>query len=300
MFATGGREQEVGGALEHPDPWVRAVGEIFSAGRAENEGDIEAMGEHLASGREQLTAVGDSFALGMSLFLESGRLMLVGDLEAAEGVLEEVREALATLSPDAIGGMIDLRIADVRMRRGDLDGAREFVLRSRLGRDVGRDDLAFIQSVQARIEWLDGDLDAADAELVDALARLDRGPAPLPQSSHGHALVHAIAACVAADRGDFDRRRPAPVGVLHAPRSARRTCRCSPPWRCPPRPWPRRRGEREEAAGLLAAATAIRGAEDSTNPELTRLGLDPPPPPSREAALARLEAYASRAAPVGP
>ena len=32
-----------------------------------------------------------------------------------------------------------------------------------------------------------------------------RGPAPLPQSSHGHALVHAIAACVAADRGDFTR-----------------------------------------------------------------------------------------------
>ena len=60
------------------------------------------------------------------------------------------------------------------------------------------------------------------------------------------------------------------------------------------------KGEREEAAGLLAAATAIRGAEDSTNPELTRLGLDPPPLPSREDALARLEAYASRAAPVSP
>ena len=298
MFATGGREQEVA-VRSHPDPWVRAVGEIFSAGRAENEGDIEAMGEHLASGREQLTAVGDSFALGMSLFLESGRLMLIGDLEAAESVLEEVREALASLSPDAIGGMIDLRIADVRMRRGDLTGAREFVLRSRLGRDVGRDDLAFIQSVQARIEWLDGNLDAAEAELVDALARLDRGPAPLPQSSHGHALVHAIAACVAADRGDFsdaDRHLSASftaaAGTKDMPMLAAVAMSAAAVAAA--------KGEREEAAGLLAAATAIRGAEDATNPELKRLGLDPPPPPSREDALARLEAYASRAAPVSP
>ncbi len=298
MFATGGREQEVA-VRSHPDPWVRAVGEIFSAGRAENEGDIEAMGEHLASGREQLTAVGDSFALGMSLFFESGRLMLIGDLEAAENVLEEVREALATLSPDAIGGMIDLRIADVRLRRGDLTGAREFVLRSRLGRDVGRDDLAFIQSVQARIEWLDGNLDAAEAELVDALSRLERGPAPLPQSSHGHALVHAIAADVAADRGNFtdaDRHLSASftaaVGTKDMPMLAAVAMSAATVAAA--------KGEREEAAGLLAAATAIRGAEDATNPELKRLGLEPPPPPSREDALARLEAYASRAAPVGP
>ena len=215
MFATGGREQEVA-VRSHPDPWVRAVGEIFSAGRAENEGDIEAMGEHLASGREQLTAVGDSFALGMSLFLESGRLMLIGDLEAAEGVLEEVREALASLSPDAIGGMIDLRIADVRMRRGDLD--RRARVRAALAPGAGRGPRRpRVHPVRCRpgSSGSTGDLDAAEAELADALARLDRGPAPLPQSSHGHALVHAIAACVAADRGDFDRRRSAPVGVLH-------------------------------------------------------------------------------------
>ena len=57
--------------------------------------------------------------------------------------------------------MIDLRIADVRMRRGDLDGARELAQRARGRRDLGRDDLAFVQAMQARIAWLAGDLDAA-------------------------------------------------------------------------------------------------------------------------------------------
>ena len=49
----GGREQEVGGARAS-GPVGAGRGRIFCAGRAENDGDIAAMGEHLASGREQL------------------------------------------------------------------------------------------------------------------------------------------------------------------------------------------------------------------------------------------------------
>jgi uncharacterized protein HemY len=60
------------------------------------------------------------------------------------------------------------------------------------------------------------------------------------------------------------------------------------------------RGERSQAAGLLAAATAIRGSEDPTNPEITRLELSGAEVPTREAGLAALEAAASRTAPVGP
>jgi hypothetical protein len=60
------------------------------------------------------------------------------------------------------------------------------------------------------------------------------------------------------------------------------------------------RGEREAAAGLLAAATAIRGSEDPTNPEITRLDVAPGAPLSRADALARLEAAGSGAAAIGP
>ncbi len=79
--------------------------------------------------REQLTALGDSFALGMALFLESGRLMLIGDLDGGRARAGGgARGARRRSARTRIGGMIDLRIADVRMRRGDLDGAREFAL----------------------------------------------------------------------------------------------------------------------------------------------------------------------------
>jgi hypothetical protein len=67
------------------------------------------------------------------------------------------------------------------------------------------------------------------------------------------------------------------------------------------------RGDADEAAELLGAAAAVRGADDFTSPEVARVrdsarsaGYDRGRALARAEALARLEAAASRAAPVGP
>lgn len=285
-------------AREHPDPWVRAVVRLFLAGKAENDGDIDAMGAHLATAREQLTVLGDSFALGMALFLESGRLMLLARLDEAEQALEQVREAMSALNPDALGGMLDLRISDLRMRAGDVDGARELADRSRHRRDIGRDDLAFVQAMQGRLEWLAGNLDAADAVLADALSRLVDLPPSTP-GSHGHALVNAVAASLAAERGDFEAARGY-LAIAHAAAVNTKDMPMHAAVAVSAAAVASALGDREEAAELLAAATAIRGVDDPTNPEIIRLALTSPPPPSRAAGLERLAAFASRPAPVTP
>jgi hypothetical protein len=66
------------------------------------------------------------------------------------------------------------------------------------------------------------------------------------------------------------------------------------------------RGRAEEASVLLGAAAALRGADDFTSPEVARLRDEAQSPAyergralSRLEALARLQAAASRAAPVG-
>lgn len=298
-FFTGAEGHQQGvAALEHPDPWVRAVVRLFLAGKAENDGEIDAMGEHLAAAREQLTALGDSFALGMALFLETGRLMLLARLDEAERTLEEVREAFSALNPDALSGMLDLRVSDVRMRGGDLEGAREFARRARHRRDIGRDDLAFVQAMQGRVEWLAGDLDAANAVLTDALSRLDKLPPAMP-GSHGHALVNSVAASVAAERGDVTGARRY-LGDAYAAAVQTKDMPMHAAVAVSAAGIAIAEGDRELAGELLAAATAIRGVDDPTNPEITRLGLEPPAPPSRDAGLAQLGAYASRAAPIGP
>jgi hypothetical protein len=67
------------------------------------------------------------------------------------------------------------------------------------------------------------------------------------------------------------------------------------------------RGKPDEAAELLGAAAAIRGADDFTSPEVAAVreearsaAYDRGRALAQEEALARLEAAASRAAPVGP
>ncbi len=154
--------------------------------------------------------------------------------------------------------------------------------------------------MQARIEWLAGNVDAASAELDDALDRLGKSPPSLPQAMHGHAMVYAIIASVEAERGDLDAadrhlasayeaaKGTTDMPMLAAVAVAGATLAAA-------------RGDRAAAAELVAGSTAIRGIADPTNPEITRLDLNVPAPPSRADALARLEAAAtSSAAPIGP
>jgi predicted ATPase/DNA-binding SARP family transcriptional activator len=293
-------------AATHPDPWVHAALHLLDAGRAENDGDVEKMRASLQKARTAFAEVGDSWGLAMSLFLDTGRLMLAGELEAARHGIEEAQEALAGLNPDTGGGMFDTRMADVLLRLGRTDEARERALRARGRRDIGADDTAFAQASLARIAWVTGDIEAAQAELADARERLERRGRSLPEQSHGWALIESLSAILAAQAGELDDAERyvaaglplalattdmpivASVGVAAAHLAAAR-------------------GRPEEAAELLGAAAAIRGADDFTSPEVAAIrdearsaAYDRGRALSREEALKRLEAAASRPAPVGP
>jgi hypothetical protein len=116
---------------------------------------------------------------------------------------------------------------------------------------------------------------------------------------HGHALVHAVAASLTAERGEaeaaeehFHAAYEAAAGtkdmpMLAAVAVAGATVAATA-------------GDRAAAADLLAAANAIRGADDPTNPEITRLALDVPAPPARAEGLALLQRLGSRPAAIGP
>ena len=279
-------------ALEHPDPWVRTAIRMLAAGRAENEGSLDDMALDLAAAQEGFEALGDSWGLAMARFLESGRLLLVGDLEAAEATLERARVAMEAFSPENAAGMIDVRVADIRLRRGDLDGARELARRARGRRDLGGDDIAFVQTMQARVAWLSGDLAGAQAELDDARERLARHSPGLPQQGHGRALVEALAATLAAEREDFEEAERA-LAEAHTLALATEDMPILAAVAVAAAAIAVRRDDRDAAAELLAAATAVRGADDRTNPEIVRLGVEPAAPLEREAALALLSRTAA-------
>ena len=290
-------------ALEHPDPWVRTAIRMLAAGRAENAGDLQTVAVELAAARRGFEALGDAWGLAMALFLESGRLMLEGELEGAEEALTTARDAMERFSPENAAGMLDLRIADIRLRLGDLDGARELARQARGRRDLGGDDTAWVQAMQARIAWLSGDVEGAQAELDDARERLARHGSGLPQQGHGRALVEALAATLAAESGDLEAADRA-LAEAHALALGTEDMPMVAAVAVAAAAVAVRRGDKAGAAELLGAAVALRGAEDLTNPEIVRvaaqLGATPRPQFGREAALARLDAEVSRTASIGP
>jgi len=283
--------------LAHRDPWVRAAARLFAAGRAENGGEQEAVAVELAAARAGFDELGDSWGLAMTLFLESSRLLITGDLERAEAAATAAAQSLARFSSES--GMLALHLADIRIRRGDLAGARELTRRAQEQPALGGDDTAFLQALQARIAYLDGDLEEAARVVAEARERLARGGPTAPRQGHGRAMLAAIGATVAARSGDFaeaERR----LAEAHAVALATEDKPMVASIAVAAATVADARGDREAAAELVGAAAALRGADDPTNPDVVRLGLADVPRMSRDAALACLQAEVSRAAPVGP
>jgi hypothetical protein len=301
-FFTGDAErqrtaQERG--LAHPDPWVRAAVRLLRAGTAENDGDVETMGAELGRAQAEFERIGDRWGVAMTMVIESGRLMLAADLEGAERALTRARDALAMLNQEGATGMLDLRFADLRLRRGDLAGARRYAAQARERSDLGADDMAFLQATAARIAWLSGDLEGAARELRDARERIARRGPSLPQAGHGRALVEALSAVLAAEQGELaeaDER----LAAAHATALGTEDMPVVSAVAVAAAAVAHVRGDAAATAELLSAAAAIRGAEDPTNPEVRRLPPERGPALPRPGALARLERAVSGTAPVGP
>jgi ATP/maltotriose-dependent transcriptional regulator MalT len=190
--------------------------------------------------------------------------------------------------------MLDLRVADLRLRRGDHAGALEYARKAQGRRDLGSDEIAYLEAMLARIACLSGDLQTAERELASARERIARRGPTLPQSNHGRAIVEGLSATLAAQAGDFEAAERwfasahevalgtedmpvlASVAVAGAAIAAAR-------------------GDHASEVELLTAATAIRGSDDPTNPEAARLTPERGPAMSRQDALATL----SRAAAIG-
>jgi predicted ATPase/DNA-binding SARP family transcriptional activator len=292
-------------AATHPDPWVRAGMHMFNAGKAENDGDVEVMGAELAAARAGFAEVGDSWGLGMAMFLEAGRLLVSGELEGAREAMREAQKELEGLNADGNGGMLDFRLADIALRLGDVETAREHAARARERRDIGTDDIALAQTVQARVEIAAGNAGEALAILHDARERLKRRVTVIPEQGHSGAIVEGLLAMVEAEEGDVEsaERRlltahPMAVGTRDMPVVAAVAVASAYVALA--------RGRDDEAGELLGAAAVVRGADDATAPEIVRICERVRPGSyergrtlSREQAMARLEAAALRAAPVG-
>jgi len=220
---------------------------------------------------EGFREIGDSWALGMTLSSLSSTLMLADDLDGAETVLDEATELLDTLQGSGGGaGLLWLRLAEVNVRRGDLDAAREHVQRVIDDTDMRREENVIVRATLARIERLAGNLERMREIVTDLERRVGALPLVRPDQEHARAFVHALIAQLAIEDGDLERAARVidgaielavattdmPIVAIVGSVSVALSLRA---------------GRVEDAAEQLGACVVLRGAEDRSNPELSPL-----------------------------
>jgi ATP/maltotriose-dependent transcriptional regulator MalT len=256
--------------LEHPDPWVRAAAVLMRAHVAENTGDQVHMRADLERAAEGFRALGDTWGLGMTLASQASSLMLADDLDGAETLLEEASELLDVLNGSNREMMLWPRLADLRLRRGELTEARALVERAVESADQRREESVFFRAMLARLAWLAGDFDELRELVADAARRIERLGSQRPNQGHGLAMVTALQAVVAMEDGDLDAAAAraaeavdAAIATTDMPIVAMAgivVCELE-----------LRRGRAEDAAERLGAAAVLRGADDFSNLEVARL-----------------------------
>ena len=301
-------------AREDPEPWVRAAAPLIAAQLAENDGDLSTMRADQENALARFREIGDRWGIAIVLASQAGVWMIDGELDAAAGALEEARALTGELGVPSQDVFVDMRLAELWTRRGDLERARAHLERVGVDRELDREEAVVVNSMRARLLWEMGEHDAARALRDELVAAVESGLGDRTDRSHGIAMAMACIGLVALDDGELDaaaealdrayaaaiQSRDMPIVAMTGVATARLAAH---------------QGRAVDAAEMLGAVAAVRGAPDEANRDVARLtaelrdalgedayqaayarGLGA----ERDAALARLAPTASDATAVGP
>jgi predicted ATPase/DNA-binding SARP family transcriptional activator len=248
----------------HPDPWVRAMSPFIHAQIAENEGRLDEMADQLGVALERFRATGDRWGTAAVLSELASLRMLSGDLDGAEVALGETEALMEELGSGPDRGMIILRRADLRARRGDVEGARALVAGALETRGP-QEERIFMRVMLAVLTACAGDRDEARMLREDALRDVQGLSSQRPDHAHQRAIVFGMSARMVADEGDLPRARELLTLALEATATAQdlpiagRVGEASVVLAA-------RLGRPVDAAEMLGASMRLRGTEDATNP----------------------------------
>ena len=253
-------------ATASPDRWLRAAIHASLANLYENAGELDQMRLELELAYEEFVQIGDRWGLSTTLVARAqlatldGRLDdAIADFVAARGYIREMGSAEEDV-------YIHIRIADLLIRRGEFDAAREELADlERTGRTVLDSERAmFAMAAVVMIEWNTGRperaLELADQIRAD-LARRDSSAAML-----GHlrgvilaatALISALAGKLEQSTSDLLVAYPSAIETHDQPIVAAVGTAVAG--------WLTARSRPAEGAVALGAAAAVRGANDWTD-----------------------------------
>jgi predicted ATPase/DNA-binding SARP family transcriptional activator len=256
--------------LRHPDPWARGLLYLFRGQIHENRGDVSA---ELADVEEALCffrGTGDRWGMSMSLHGVGSARLLSGDLDGAADAFQEALTLVTELATGASDEVeLTLRLATVRHRAGDGEGAHELLDRAAraAAQSTSRQAKAIVALTRALVDLDDGDLSDARARCEEAALHHAQAAPAAPQLEAmllatqaaldlAEGRTDGVRACleraVAAAHGSWDMPVMAMVAVVVTQ-------------------WLQATDRTAAAAEMLGTAAALRGSPDSTNPMIITL-----------------------------
>lgn len=259
-------------ALDSENDWVAAAVLMLRGALGENEGDVEAMRADTAAALSEFRRLGERWGMASTLRAMAQLHTLDGDLDAASAAYDEALRLMAEMNSRDDESLMRVRLADLCIRRGDVEGARAQIRLAQANNDATGSaiEAVFTLCMLAEVEWHSGDLDQARRLHAQAMQRMAAIPVAHPIQGHGRSMVLAIATRLATAEGDLhtagERGREAyatAIGTKDLPIVAMVGVALAG--------LAERSGNCVRAAELLGAAAALRGAEDRTASDVRRL-----------------------------
>ncbi len=276
LFFAEEREQAatlVDRTLEHADAWSRAAMRTMRVAFSENEGDIDAMREDVELSLAEWQQIGDHWGLAAALTSRGQLRTLDGDNEGAAADLEEALAHLRELGGSTADDLlVHMRLADLRAREGDFEGARRYAELVR-GAEQAHGDWGqglLGEVMLAGVTYEQGDVETFEASRARLQATLETLPGPSIFMAHATSVAHGFLTTFSANTGDLETARHHVVlgyaqGLTTAdlPIVATVGIGVSAYALALGRPY--------EAAVILGASARLRGSDDRTNRAIVRL-----------------------------
>jgi predicted ATPase/DNA-binding SARP family transcriptional activator len=148
--------------LSSPDPWMRAMARLYRSSYTSTLGRLGgSVEEDCRVALAEFRALGDKWGRAIALAQLAEFTELRGDHDASIAVLEEARELGHELGAWGDMPYIEGRLATVRARAGDLDGARaEWAAVERTAAEVSlaAESRRWLDLMRAEIAWHSGDM----------------------------------------------------------------------------------------------------------------------------------------------
>jgi len=254
------------------DEWLAATAWLMTAGMAEAYGNFDEMRTAAAEAVDRFRALGERWGLSMALRTIGSIQVVDADLDSAVATFTEASHLLTELGHREDLSQVQLRLAEIAARQGDLAKARELsaAARSAAESEGSPIDRGVVAAWWAAFEVTWGDIDAARLHQAAAERHLAQfGPAH-PAREHLEALVAATGTRIAiadmdlrAAREQAARSYRAAVGAEDLPLLAQASGTTAE--------LALALGQPERAAELLGAGAVARGADDPTEPTALQL-----------------------------